>query len=56
MTNRKRFEKALCDSQKSEQMASESKREQLAVVSEQIVESEAEAAKLAEAAMSITGG
>lgn len=56
MANRKRFEKALCDAQKSEQMASESKREQLAVVSEQIVESEAEAAKLAEAAMSITGG
>jgi len=56
MTSRKRFEKALRDAQKSEQKASESRREQLAVVSEQIVESEVEAAKLAEAAKSITGG
>ncbi len=56
MTDPKRFEKALRDAQASEQRASESRREQLAVVTEQIAESEAEAASLAQAVKNVKGG
>jgi hypothetical protein len=56
MTDPKRFEKALRDAQESEQRASECKRDQLAVVTEQIAESEGEAANLAQAVKNVKGG
>ena len=56
MTDPQRFEKALRNAQESEQRALECKRDQLAVVTEQIAESEAEAAKLAEAVKNVKGG
>ena len=56
MTNPKRFRKALRNAQKAEQRASESRHDQLEIVTEQIAESEAEAAKLAEAVKNVKGG
>ena len=55
-SNRERFEKALRAAQVAEQEAEQPKREQLAIVLEQIAESEAEAAKLADAIKNVKGG